>query len=70
MIFWVKNKASTYMRGRLIHSKIQYVSQIFSQESQTTADYENMNLVRKGKATKILKKKTFSPRWKMPWSFL
>ena len=41
------------MRGRLIHSKIQYVSQIFSQESQTTADYENMNLVRKGKATKI-----------------
>ena len=47
------------MWGPLIHSKIQYVSQIFSQESQTTADYENMNLVRKGKATKILKKQRF-----------
>ena len=30
----------------------------FSQESQTIADYENMNLVRKAKAPKI-KKKTF-----------
>ena len=33
-----------------------YVSQIFSQESQTIADYENMNMVRKEKAAKILKK--------------
>ena len=31
------------------------LSQIFSQESQTIADYENMNLVRKAKAAKILK---------------
>ena len=28
---------------------------IFSQESQTIADYENMNLARKAKAAKILK---------------
>ena len=35
-----------------------YVSQIFSQESQTIADYENMNLLRKAKAAKF-KKKTF-----------
>ena len=32
-----------------------YVSQILSQESQTMADYENMNLVRKAKVAKILK---------------
>ena len=32
-----------------------YASQIFSQESQTIVDYENMNLVRKVKAAKILK---------------
>ena len=32
-----------------------YVSHIFSQENQTIADYENMNLVRKAKAAKILK---------------
>ena len=30
-----------------------YVSQIFSQESQTIADYENMNLLRKAKAAKF-----------------
>ena len=32
-----------------------YASQIFCQESQTIADYENMNLVRKAKAAKIYK---------------
>ena len=43
--------------GRLVSTRrilvLQYVSQIFSQESQTIADYEIMNLVIKAKAAKI-----------------
>ena len=38
-----------------------HVSQIFSQESQTIADYADIKLVRKAKAAKIFK--SFSPRW-------
>ena len=38
------------------------ISYFFSQESQTIADYENMNLVGKAKAQKNFKK-NFSPRW-------
>ena len=41
--------------GRLFNARqfYCYVSQSFSQESQTIPYYENMNLVRKAKAAKI-----------------
>ena len=42
----------------LVRAEFQcYVSHNFSQESQTIADYENINLVRNAKAVKILKKR-------------